>query len=154
MEQYKVLVRNIEQIYPGLDTESLSLVLVCDHVKMGWTLILLGKSPCKWEMGSWTQIAFTIYRREKKTLLCSENIKYVYIALGGDPPSLWCWGAEIHINPASGCTQGKPIGDRGAVSASSSFVFPGRSPEKHNKCGQFAFKHQSWSDQMHKCAWP
>lgn len=52
MEQYKVLVRNIEQIYPGLDTESLSLVLVCDHVKMGWTLILLGKSPCKWEMGS------------------------------------------------------------------------------------------------------
>lgn len=54
--------------------QSLSLVLVCKHLKMEQTLILSGKSPCKKETGLWTQMAFTIYRRKKK-VLCSENIK-------------------------------------------------------------------------------
>lgn len=156
MEQYKVLVRNMEQIYPGLDTESLPLVLVCKHSKTGWTLILSGKSPCKREMDLWTQMAFTIYRREKKKYSVKKTISHVFIAVVGDPLSLCCWGAEIPTSSTSGPTHGEPIWNWGAVGASSSFVFPGRIPEKLNKWGQFAFKHQSWSDEMHKFshAWP
>lgn len=95
-------------------------------------------------------------QEEKKKYSVKKTISHVCIAVGGDPLSLWCWGAEIHTSSTSGPTHGEPIWNWGAVGASSSFVFPGRFPEKPNKWDQFAFKHQSWSDEMHKFshAWP
>lgn len=73
VKKYKLLVRNMEQIYPGPETVSLSLVLLCKYLKMGWTLVLSGKFPFEREMDLWTQMAFTIYRRGKKVYLVKKT---------------------------------------------------------------------------------
>lgn len=88
VEQYKILVRNMEQMWRP-ETESLSLVLLCKHLKMGWTLVLSWKAPFKEYMDLWTQMAFTIYRRWNEVYFVKKTWSHVYIASVGDPLSVW-----------------------------------------------------------------